>query len=307
MQHLADLLATIPLPDLPAPDGAAADGAAPRPLPRGPWSLGCDEALVQDLGADLPAGHLHVWGGPSGAGKTSFLLSLLAAAAGRGRRVAYATYDLAPQSLAFRMLAMAAHVEPDRLPDPGGSTADCSLTGEALERVHAARAALSRLPFSFLPARGFSVDSIRDRLVRMPFRAEVLAVDYLQGVIREPGMDMGAALRGLSDLADTLHVAVVCAVRPQGRGQATAVSTEDLVGVSSAPDRIGWLGTGQEDGAETSRTASVVLNRHGERTVMPLSMDQLTGALDRMPSDDASSADAPTSGASASPGPVSRT
>ena len=274
MQHLADLLATIPLPDL------EAEGSSLLQLPTGPWSLGCDEALVHDLGADLPAGHLHVWGGPSGAGKTSFLLSLLYAAACRGRRVAYATYDLAPESLAFRMLAMAANVDCDDLPDPGGSVDDCTLENDELRRVHAARAALSRLPFSFLAARGFSVDSIRDRLVRMPFRAEVLAVDYLQGVIRERGTDMGGALRGLSDLADNLHVSVVCAVRPQGRGQATAVSTSDLVGASSAPDRIGWIGTVPGEGGAAGRTAEIVHNRHGSRRVLPLAMDEANGQLD---------------------------
>src|SRR5688572_24419799 len=53
MQHLGDLLAALPLP---------AAGTAVTPP-------SAETALVHDLGADLPAGHLHVWGGPSGAGK----------------------------------------------------------------------------------------------------------------------------------------------------------------------------------------------------------------------------------------------
>jgi hypothetical protein len=335
MQHLADLLAMIPLP-------ALEEGAAPSlsrlpsdPLRSDPCRLGCDADLVQDLGADLPAGHLHVWGGPAGAGKTSFLLSLLHAAASRGRRVAYATYDLAPESLAMRMLAMAAAVDIEALPDPTGSARgagapppacareDCALDDDALRRVHASRAALSRLPFSFLPARGFSVESIYDRLVRMPFRAEVLAVDYLQGVIRAPGTDMGEALRGLSDLADHLHVAVVCAVRPQaGVGAPPSlggetISRADVIGASKIPDRVGWLGpmpveaggagesrAASDPGTEANATrvsgassaivtseggsltiggprrAAVVHNRHGARSVLPLELDEATGALE---------------------------
>ena len=276
MQHLADLLATIPLP---ADDTVEHSANALTRLPDGPFRLGCDAALVQDLGADLPAGHLHVWGGPSGAGKTAFLLSLLHAAAARGRRVAYATYDLAPDSLALRMLAMAAGVKLDALPDPGGAEDQCALPLDDLRRVRAARAALSRLPFSFLPARGFSVESIRDRLVRMPFRAEVLAVDYLQGVIREPGTDMGVSLRALSDMATNLPVAVICAVRPQddsldgGRAVRSSLSS-----ASDVSDRVGWI-TPVEDGPV--RRAEVMHNRHGASLAMPLELDETSGSLER--------------------------
>lgn len=295
MQHLADLLATIPLPAdenegssltrLPQ-DGIGLDGIGPGP--------DCAGGLVHDLGADLPAGHLHVWGGPSGAGKTSFLLSLLHAAASSGRRVAYATYDLAPESLALRMLAMASSVELDALPDPGSTPAvaeaQCTLTPAEACRARAARAALSRLPFSFLPARGFSVESISDRLVRMPFRAEVLAVDYLQGVIRQPGTDLGVALRSLSDMASHLHVAVVCAVRPQEaplegvRPMPTDAASRGELATSEIPDRVGWIHP-RADGAR--RKAEVVRNRHGESLAVRLDLDQATGGLGRSPSDSA--------------------
>ena len=323
MQHLADLLATIPLPPLEEDEGTSLTR-----LPSGPWSLGCESELIHDLGADLPAGHLHVWGGPSGAGKTSFLLALLHGSASRGRRVAYATYDLAPESLALRMLAMAAQIDLSALPDPGGAPETCLLSPAEVRRAHAARAALSRLPFFFLAARGFSVESIHDRLVRMPFRAEVLALDYHQGVIRGPDKDMGVALRGLSDLAAHLHVAVICAVRSLAQGlqsedalsgtevSATEFSDSCLAdsGLASCrvPDRVGWIApalseaaseggalpdepaaptqgpasTSKATGAEGQtglRTAQVMHNRHGKRTAVPLEFDEATGTLERAP------------------------
>lgn len=301
MQHLADLLATIPLP------ADENEGSSLTRLPQDGIGLGgigpdCAGGLVHDLGADLPAGHLHVWGGPSGAGKTSFLLSLLHAAASSGRRVAYATYDLAPESLALRMLAMASNVELDALPDPGSTPAVAeaqskltptltpTLTPAEACRARAARAALSRLPFSFLPARGFSVESISDRLVRMPFRAEVLAVDYLQGVIRQPGTDLGVALRSLSDMASHLHVAVVCAVRPQEaplegvHPMRTDAASRGELATSEIPDRVGWIQP-RADGAR--RKAEVVRNRHGDSLAVRLDLDQATGGLGRAPSDGA--------------------
>ena len=294
MQHLADLLALIPLPEAEPIEEPVLTRLPASSLTRLPASsLTRAPDLVHDLGADLPAGHLHVWGGPAGAGKTSFLLSLLHAAAARGRRVAYATYDLAPESLSLRMLAMAAGIELDALPDPGGRVEDCTLAPEALERTRVARSGLSRLPFSFLAARGFSVDSLRDRIVRMPFRAEVLAVDYLQGVIREPGTEMGVALRALSDLAAYLHVAIICAVRPQESRE------EADLPESGVADRMGWIAptatptststTTSRSGAAASReadgcarrSASIVHNRHGERTSVPLELDEANGNLER--------------------------
>src|SRR5688572_18267103 len=162
MQHLADLLASL---SLPAQDGP-------------PASSGAEPALMQELGAGLPAGHLHVWGGPSGAGKTAFLLALLHGAAVQGRRVVYASYDLPVETLALRLLAMAAGVEARAL-------AAGDLPEDAALRAARVRASLGDAPFQLLAARGLTVDSLEDRLVRMPFRAEVLAVDYLQAVVRE--------------------------------------------------------------------------------------------------------------------------
>ncbi|MDJ0522720.1 MAG: DnaB-like helicase C-terminal domain-containing protein [Planctomycetota bacterium] len=271
MQHLADLLATIPLPELPE-DGPPNDASN---LLEG-HSL-CTGDLVQDLGAGLPEGHLHVWGGPSGAGKTAFLLCLLQGAAAQGRRVVYATYDLSPESLALRLLAMTAGVELRALPDPGGTADQCELGPAELQRAHAAREYLATLPFEVQAARGFSAESLQDRLVRMPYRAGILAVDYLQGVIREPGSEMGVALRQLSDLAGQLHVAVVCAVR--AGDEAAAELDEMRERGLSLPDRVGWIAPLAKDGCE--RRAEVLHNRHGETPAVPLHLDEATGSLGR--------------------------
>lgn len=297
MLHLADLLGSIPLPPLPE------DAAAPPP----PTSLqadleaccGEDATLVHDLGADLPAGHMHVWGGPSGAGKTAFLLCLLQSAATRGRRVVYATYELAPERLALRLLARTAGVDLAALPDPGARTKDgtppaCDVDAATLARVHAARDRLAALPFDILPARGFSARSLNDRLVRMPFRAEILAVDYLQAVVREPNEPMGAALRELSSLADHLHVAVVCAVRSADTAGGGLEHPElEAIGTDRGVDRVGWLVPqadakpstlgSDEDRADESRAveAQVVRNRHGDGTTVPLHLDGATGSFER--------------------------
>ncbi|MDA1195114.1 MAG: AAA family ATPase [Planctomycetota bacterium] len=305
MLHLADLLASIPLPE---PTAQAV-----------PVRAGCgrsDAAVVHELGGDLPAGHLHVWGGPPGAGKTSFLLCLLQDAAVRGRRVVYATYELAPERLALRVLASTAGVDARALPDPGGDPATCTLDDAELARVHAVRDRLTALPFDILPARGFTAHSLRDRLVRMPFRAEVLAVDYLQAVVRAPNEDMGAALRELSDMAAYLHVAVVCAVRaPDTEGGGVDAPTEgghaasasgasalelsvlemsaldgaaldgaaldgaalDEICTTVRADRIGWIAP--SEGAAGAREACVRSNRHGAATTVPLHLDGATGAL----------------------------
>ncbi len=217
MEHLAKLLAPIPLPD--PPSGVDASALPPA----------IDGAVVHDLGADLPAGHLHVWGGPPGAGKTSFLLSLLYGAALGGRRAVYATYDLPASTLALRLLAMLADVQTEALPEdsrgssrmgapPAVASAVASaegpvLTREQARRASTLRAALEPLPFWLLESRGFSAGSLGDRLVRMPYRPDVVVVDYLQAVIREPGSELGTALKDLSDMAARLHLAVLCVFR----------------------------------------------------------------------------------------------
>ncbi len=278
MQHLADLLAALPLPEDPeeVPDRPSGDGGRNgRP---------CDPDLIHDLGADLPAGHLHVWGGPSGAGKTAFLLGLLYGAACRRRRVVYATYDLAPETLALRLLAMTAGVHVDALPDPGGPASTSSLSRSETVRAIEAREVLSQLPFSVLPARGFSTRSLWDRVVRMPFRAEVMAVDYLQGVVREPGTDSGVALRELSDLADHLHVAVVCAVRAadERAGSRAPLAAEDgfVAAGMSCTDRVGWIAPDAESESSAHR-AEVLRNRHGDRPAVHLHLDAASGGLRR--------------------------
>ncbi len=289
MLHMADLLAAIPLPSSDNAD-APAVGVRGGDAPRGTSShrdVHCDEAIVHDFGADLPAGHLHVWGGPPGAGKTAFLLSLLYGAAARGRRVVYATYDLPPETLAMRLLAMAARIDVDLLPDPGGPTSAGRLAADQLDRTLQARACLSPLPLSVLPSRGFSTESLSDRLVRMPFRAEVLAVDYLQGVIREPGTDPGVALRALSDMAERLHVAVICAVRAErvagGKAKVEA-QVESQVGSPLVADRLGWIAHGEEGASK----AEVIRSRHGTGPDAPLEFDTSGGGF--MRADEASNA-----------------
>ena len=278
MLHLADLLGSIPLPPI-AEEDAAPPGA---PSLRDDLEACCgeDATLVHDLGADLPAGHMHVWGGPSGAGKTAFLLCLLQSAAARGRRVVYATYELAPERLALRLLARTAGVDLGQLPDPGsrgpdGGPPPCTLDAETLARVHAARERLAALPFDILPARGFSARSLNDRLVRMPFRAEILAVDYLQAVVREPNEPMGTALRELSSLADHLHVAVVCAVRaPDTAGGGLEHPELQELEQTRGVDRLGWLAPektdAQADEESAAVRAQVLHNRHGDETTVPL-------------------------------------
>lgn len=268
MQHLADLLAPLPLPAIEASDGPAGWGPPPTPDVRVHDAL-LHEALLHELGADLPAGHLHVWGGPSGAGKTSFLLALLHSAAIQGRRVVYASYDLPTETLALRLLAMLADVDPAALGRAGLATADA-------QRAARLRARLTAAPFQLLPARGLSVASLEDRLVRMPFRAEVLAVDYLQAVVRDLDTDPGRTLRDLSALAARLHVAVVCAVRAgDGAPDEPAAWTGAL---AEAADRVGWIAPAAGAG---QRRAEVLRNRHGRRSAMPLSLDPASGAFHR--------------------------
>ena len=251
MQHLADLLAALPLPR----------AEAPEPPPQ------VEPELVHDLGADMPAGHLHVWGGPTGGGKTAFLLSLLHGAALKGRGVVYASYDLPVETLALRLLAMAAGVD-------AGALAEGRLEAQAARHAGRLRAALQSVPFLLLPARGFSVSSLEDRLVRMPFRPEVLAVDYLQAVVRDPSTDAGSTLRELSALATRLHVAVVCAVRMEPALEESELPLHGLP--SEGADRVGWIAPAGGSGA---CRAEVLQNRYGARPTVPLTLDPANGAL----------------------------
>ena len=248
MKHLGDLLAGFPLP----PAGVTPDAA-----------LG-DTQLVHDLGADLPAGHLHVWGGPQGAGKTSFLLSLLQGAALRRRRVVYASYHLAAPRLALRLLAMTSGIGVEKL-------AAGAIPTEAQEQVAAARALLESLPFHVLEARGMSVTSLEDRLVRLPFRPEVMAVDYLQAVIRPDGQDLGGALRSLSALASHLYLAIVVAI------QGSETPADDVV---TCADRAGWIAPSGPSGL---RRAEVIRSRYGPGSAVPLRLDAASGILLRLP------------------------
>lgn len=281
MRQLSDLLAPLALPAVEVGGscasgadhlgtGSPADpGAASARLagigPAAPCAK--DVALVQELGVGLPAGHLHVWGGPTGAGKTAFLLALLHGAAAQGRRVLYASYDLPPETLALRLLAMTADVDSRAL-------AAGRLEPAAAARAAHARLALERTPFHLLAARGLSVASLEDRLVRMPFRAEVLAVDYLQAVVREVNTDSGRALRDLSAVATRLHVAVVCAMRS---ADAAVEAPAALDGLSTeSADRVGWIAPADGPGA---RRAEILRSRYGARSVLPLTLDLSNGAL----------------------------
>lgn len=237
--------------------------------------------LLHGLAASLPAGHLHLWGGPVGAGKTSFLLELLAAAAQRGRPVLLASYDLPAETLAMRLLAICAAVSYAALPDPRpeGATEThtaCALDPAALLRAREARRALSELPFALIEARGLSVRSLEDRLVRMPWRPAVLAVDYVQALARPAEQDLAGAVQALAALAVQHHVAVFGVVRP------LPGSTHDPLGEFKAlaergrPDRVGWIETRPEHGA---REARLIANRHGACANVPLAYDATTGAL----------------------------
>jgi hypothetical protein len=248
MKHLGDLLSDLPLPDVVGE--AQSDGL-------------CEPDPIFDLSADLPAGHLHLWGGPAGAGKTCFLLNLLFHAAVHGRRCLYVTYHLSAQSLAIRLLGIAASLDTEAI-------ATSHLTEEQAARAAGARACLSRLPIHVLEARGCSVASIEDRLVRMPFRAEVAAVDYLQAVVRDPGAEIGSTVRALSSLASRLHVSVVAAIQAKGEG---------LPEGARLADRAGWIAPA---GGSGLRRAEVIQNRYGARPAVPLRLDKATGALRRL-------------------------
>ncbi len=291
MEHLGTLLATIPLPDDDTATASDGDFAAREPN----IEDGAARRLLTELGADLPAGHLHVWGGPSGAGKTSFLLSLLHGAAARARPVVYATYDLPASTLAMRLLAMLADVDVDALPDPGERTGAGRLEPAALARVLSVRRALRDMPFYLLPARGFSVQSLADRIVRTPVRPRVLVVDYVQAVIRERGTEIGEALRALSAMAVHQHLAVVGVFRAGTAVQTDAREAIDSMGAPSdfaAPGvaqvaaRVGWITPVEptEAGHRISR-AEVLSNRYGQRPSVPIQIDPTSGRVEPVADD----------------------
>ena len=293
MRQLGDLLATIPFPESkigPSPESktgpsknsksgasGSSSGSSSEASPPETASAAAPIDLVTKLAAGLPAGHVHLWGGPDGAGKTSFLLSLLSGAAQCKRRVVYATYDLSAATLAHRLLAMTAGVAPERVPDPAGTLDACDLKSDEWGRLRASRRYLRTLPFSILEARGFTTESLRDRLVRMPFRADVMAVDYLQAVVRDRDTKLRAAVTQLTELAHGLHVSVVCAVRPDEGARSREVASRGFATAKGVlPDRVGWI----EPAGEWDRHAEIVVNRHGPQTSSVLRM-HASGALER--------------------------
>jgi hypothetical protein len=190
------------------------------------------------LGAELPQGHLHVWSGPPGVGKTAFLLGLLHAGARQGRTTLLATYDLSAASLTLRLLAMEAGVPLDALDRR-------PLAPDVAEAAARARARLASLPFHVLEARGLSTASLEDRLVRSPVRFDVLGVDTVESVVRS-----GAA--------------VVATSRPApGAARPTTVRTTDA-------DRVGWIAPLDDRGAAE---ASLLANRHGGLASCRLRLD----------------------------------
>ena len=268
MQRLCDLLDAILLPPVPA--GEAVDYALPN---------------ASLLGGDLPAGHVHLWSGPPGAGKTAFLLGLLHDAARHGRPVVLATYDLPASTLALRLLAMASGV-------PLHDLEAGRLTPDEAVAAGRARARLRTLPFSVLEARGLGVASLDDRVLRAGTRVAVLGIDYLEAIVRPDGRPLAAAVSELSDLASRRFLAVVCASRAPLESIAAAVS-------DASPDRVGRLAPAAGDVAtnvpsdapashgDMTVEARVVENRHGGRPACRLRVDAAAGRL--LPADDATS------------------
>ena len=292
MRNLGDLLDEIRLP--PLRSGAGLVPRTAKSYGNDPWTFDAplDLTLLHDLGADLPAGHLHLWGGPKGAGKVSVLLSLLCGAAARGRRILYVTYDLPATALARRVLAMHAGVALGDVPEEGVDVNRGSPNYEAaILRLHRARKGLAPLPLSILEARGLGVGSLKDRIVRMPFRPEIVAVDYLQGVKRTPGLDLAAAVRELTDLASHLHLSLVCTVKADGAtanaARAGFAGPGDLMSwahdLRGAPDRVAWLAPESEPAraGEGLRRAQILHNRHGETGGYALRVESDSGAIRR--------------------------
>src|SRR5262245_60978086 len=217
MLALRDLLASLPLPPPAASDAAAvASGYA---MPAAPV-----------VGGELRQGHLHVWSGPPGAGKTAFLLGLLLDGARRGRGTCLSTYDLPASALALRVLAMESGV-PLATIDGGLLTSD---EGVAISK---ARARLASLPFFVLESRGLTVDSLADRCVRSTRRIDVLGVDFGEAVVRPTALPVASVLHALATLAQRRWLAVVAVARTAPAAvRATSASVVEATGA----DRVGW-------------------------------------------------------------------
>jgi replicative DNA helicase len=216
------------------------------------------------LGAEMPQGHLHVWSGPPGAGKTAFLLGLLLCEARRGRTVLLASCDLSAQALVLRLLAMESGVPLHDL-DAG------RLTDAERADVARARARLEGLPLYFLEARGLTVASLEDRCVRAPRRVDVLGVDYVEAVVRPAGEPVAAAFRDLSLLAQKNWVAVVAVARSS---PAERLAPGDRAAPGGlAADRVGWIEAGDATGTADAR---VVANRHGSTPCCRLRLEPTT-------------------------------
>jgi len=237
MYALRDLLAGLSLP-----------AAAPASSIGGPGAYAMPAAHL--LGGDLPQGHVHVWSGPPGAGKTAFLLGLLLDAARRNRGTCLATYDLPAPSVALRLLAIESGVPLADL-DRG------QLSAASAQSVSRARARLEALPLFVLEARGFPVASLADRCVRWTRRIDVLGVDYAEAVVRPAGSPIADTFRDLSTLAKQRWMAVIAVARTSplespAQGGASA---------KGAPaDRVGWIEASLD---QPAAEASVVANRHG--------------------------------------------
>jgi len=221
------------------------------------------------LGAALPQGHLHVWSGAPGAGKTAFLLGLLREAARHGRPTLLATYDLPASALALRLLAMEAGVS---LADLDGGR----LVGGDAQRASLARVRLSELSLHVLEARGLSATSLEDRLVRSPVRFDVLGVDYVEAVVRptSTGADgVPSTLHELSELAKRRWLAVVATVRTAPATPSAPAAGAGANGLDARAfdaDRVGFISAPDERG---TTKASLLANRHGGLTSCRLRLD----------------------------------
>jgi hypothetical protein len=245
MHSLRDLLAGLPLPPALSTAGSGAEGY---------WM-----PSAHLLGGDLPQGHLHVWSGPPGAGKTAFLLGLLLDGARRGRGTCLASYDLPASALAMRVLSMESNVPLVEI-DGGGLSADAALA------VARARARLESLPFFVLEARGLTVDSLADRCVRSSRRIDVLGVDFVEAVVRPTELPVSAVLHDLAALAQHRWLAVVAVARTSP----VAAPAPD----TAAADRVGWIAP---DGGRGDVEATLLENRHGARHTCRLHLDPERG------------------------------
>lgn len=251
MRSLRDLLAGLSLPP-----------AAPASSIGGPGAYAMPAAHL--LGGDLPQGHVHVWSGPPGAGKTAFLLGLLLDAARRNRGTCLATYDLPAASVALRVLAIESGVPLADL-DRG------QLTPAETAAVARARARLEALPFFVLEARGFPVTSLADRCVRWTRRIDVLGVDYAEAVVRPAGSPIADTFRDLSALAKQRWMAVVAVARTSPLEHPAQGGS----GAKTAPaDRVGWIESSPD---RPAAEASVVANRHGATPSCRLRLDPSSG------------------------------